>query len=131
VDQHNQPIDMKGLGLLTLLFFFEQKLMRQYKTGVKQLASFLKKLTENEYVLDEASYERLARTIIQTFRPTTGRKRSYSFYDWEERTESTIEYSILKANNFDVKTNTQYYTLAEDGLELFYLFHSRVGRGSR
>lgn len=120
VDQHNQPIDMKGLGLLTLLFFLEQKLMRQYKTGVKQLASFLKKLTENEYVLDEASYERLARTIIQTFRPTTGRKRSYSFYDWEERTESTIEYSILKANNFDVKTNTQYYTLDEDGLELLF-----------
>jgi hypothetical protein len=120
VDQHNQPIDMKGLGLLTLLFFFEQKLMRQYKTGVKQLASFLKKLTENEYVLDEASYERLARTIIQTFRPTTGRKRSYSFYDWEERTGSTIEYSILKANNFDVKTNTQYYTLDEDGLELLF-----------
>ncbi len=120
VDQHNQPIDMKGLGLLTLLFFFEQKLMRQYKTGVKQLASFLKKLAENEYVLDEAAYERLARTIIQTFRPTTGRKRSYSFYDWEERTESTIEYSILKANNFDVKTNTQYYTLDEDGLELLF-----------
>lgn len=120
IDQQNQPIDMKGLGLLTLLFFFEQKLIRQYKTGVKELAAFLKKLTENEYVLDEASYEKLARTIIQTFRPTTGRKRNYSFYDWEERAENIIEYSILKANDFDVKTNTQYYTLDEDGLELVF-----------
>jgi len=120
VDQRNQPIDMKGLGLVTLLFFFEQKLMRQYKTGVQQLASFLQKLTKDEYVLDEAAYAKLARTIIQTFRPTTGRKRSYSFYDWEERAEKTMEYSILKANDFNVSTNTQYYTLDEDGLELVF-----------
>ncbi|MGG6432729.1 replicative DNA helicase [Anoxybacillus sp. D401a] len=119
-DLNGQPIDMKGLGLLALLFFFEQKLMRQYKTGVKQLASFLKKLTENVYVLDDEMYEDLARTIIQTFRPTTGKKRSYSFYDWEKREESAIEYSLLKANDFDVKTNTQYYTLDEDGLELVF-----------
>ena len=119
-DLNGQPIDMKGLGLLALLFFFEQKLMRQYKTGVKQLASFLKKLTENVYVLDDEMYEDLARTITQTFRPTTGKKRSYSFYDWEKREESAIEYSLLKANDFDVKTNTQYYTLDEDGLELVF-----------
>lgn len=119
-DLNGQPIDMKGLGLLALLFFFEQKLMRQYKTGVKQLASFLKKLTENVYVLDDEMYEDLTRTIIQTFRPTTGKKRSYSFYDWEKREESAIEYSLLKANDFDVKTNTQYYTLDEDGLELVF-----------
>ena len=34
--------------------------------------------------------------------------------------QDTIEYSILKANNFDVETNTQYYTLDEDGLELVF-----------
>jgi sulfur relay (sulfurtransferase) DsrC/TusE family protein len=119
-DQVEKLIDMKGLGLLTLLFFFEQKLMRQYKTGAKHLAAFLSKLTETQYRLDDADYDRLARTIIQTFRPTTGRKRSYSFFNWEENQEDTIEYSILKANNFDIKTNSQYYTLDEDGLELVF-----------
>ncbi|KYD27883.1 hypothetical protein B4113_4100 [Geobacillus sp. B4113_201601] len=119
-DLGGQPIDMKGLGLLTLLFFFEQKLMRQYKTGVKQLAAFLKQLTENVYALDDEACEHLARTIIQTFRPTSGKKRSYPFYDWERREESAIEYSLLKAHGFDAKTNTQYYTLDEDGLELVF-----------
>ncbi|XJZ25703.1 replicative DNA helicase [Bacillota bacterium Lsc_1132] len=119
-DQAENMIDMKGLGLLSLLFFFEQKLMRQYKTGARQLAEFLKKLTESQYRLEEEDYERIARTIIQTFRPTTGRKRSYTFFNWEENQEDSIEYSILKANNFEIKTNTQYYTLDEDGLELVF-----------
>lgn len=119
-DQENKSIDMKGLGLLTLLFFFEQKLLRQYKTGVMHLADFLQKLTKELYRLEEPAYEKLARTLIQTFRPTTGKKRSYPFYNWEENCEGFIEYSILKANDFDVKTNTQYYTLDEDGLELLF-----------
>ncbi|GAC91443.1 hypothetical protein KN10_1879 [Anoxybacillus flavithermus NBRC 109594] len=119
-DRSGQPIDMKGLGLLTLLFFFEQKLMRQYKTGVKQLALFLKQLTEHVYVLDDELCEQLARTIVQTFRPTSGKKRSYPFYDWEQREESVVEYSLLKAHDFDTRTNTQYYTLDEDGLELLF-----------
>ncbi|MEQ6378309.1 replicative DNA helicase [Bacillaceae bacterium S4-13-56] len=113
-------LDMKGLGLLTLLFFFEQKMMRQYKTGARHLALFLQDLTKGQYRLDESDYERIARAIIQTFRPTTGRKRNYMFFNWEEGREESIEYSILKANNFDVKTNTQFYTLDEDGLELIF-----------
>ncbi|WP_209120964.1 replicative DNA helicase [Alkalihalobacillus sp. BA299] len=120
VDDANNPIDMKGLGLLTLLFFFEQKLMRQYKTGVKQLAQFLQEVTKSQYIIVDSGYEKIARTIIQTFRPTTGKKRSYSFYNWEQNHQDDIEYSILKANNFDVKTNTQFYTLDEDGLELIF-----------
>ena len=119
-DQQQTPIDMKGFGLLTLLFFFEQKLMRQYNTGVKQLATFLQNVSASQYKLDDATYEKIARTIIQTFRPTTGKKRSYPFFNWEENKNDYIEYSILKANNFDVKTNTQYYTLDEDGLELLF-----------
>lgn len=119
-DQAETFIDMKGLGLLTLLFFFEQKLMRHYKTGAKQLAIFLKELTETKYRFADSDYEKIARTIIQTFRPTTGRKRSYSFFNWESNQEETIEYSILKANNFDIQTNTQFYTLDEDGLELVF-----------
>ncbi|MFS0861126.1 replicative DNA helicase [Fredinandcohnia sp. 179-A 10B2 NHS] len=120
LDLENKTIDMKGLGLLTLLFFFEQKLMRQYKTGIRQLADFLRLLTKEQYHLEDDSYEKLARSIIQTFRPTTGRKRGYSFFNWEENKDEVIEYSILKANDFDLKTNTQYYTLDEDGLELVF-----------
>ncbi len=119
-DQQELMVDMKGLGLLSLLFFFEQKLIRNYKVGTKQLARFLQKLTENQYILDERDYERIARTIIQIFRPTTGRKRSYSYYNWDSGKEDIIDYSILKANNFDMETNTQYYTLDEDGLELVF-----------
>lgn len=119
-DHIGKMIDMKGLGLLTLLFFFEQKLIRHYKTGIKQLSVFLRKLTENQYRLEEADYEKLARTIIQTFRPTSGKKRSYLFFDWELNKENAVEYSLLKANNFDIETNTQYYTLDEDGLELVF-----------
>ncbi|WP_186577915.1 replicative DNA helicase [Aquibacillus kalidii] len=119
-DHNKMPIDMKGLGLLTLLFFFEQKLMRHYKTGIKELGFFLQQLTESQYRLEVGEYERIARTIIQTFRPTTGKKRSYSFYNWESASEEQIDYSILKANDFDMKTSTQFYTLDEDGLELVF-----------
>lgn len=119
-DGKDQWIDMKGLGILTLLFFFEQKLLRQYKTGSAELTRFLKEMTNTQYQLDDASYEKLARSIIQTFRPTTGKKRSYPFFNWETKLEETIEYSILKAKHFDVKSNTQFYTLDEDGLELLF-----------
>ncbi|UTW69410.1 hypothetical protein KHA80_21670 [Anaerobacillus sp. HL2] len=48
-------------------------------------------------------------------------KRSYPFFNWETKQEETIEYSILKKRSiFDVKSNTQFYTLDEDGLELLF-----------
>ena len=119
-DQQDTPIDMKGLGLLTLLFFFEQKIMRNHKVGTKDLAIFLQRLTERQYVLDGQACEDIAGTIIQTFRPSTGKKRSYAFHDWETFEEGELEYSLLKAKAFDSKTNTQYYTLDEDGLELVF-----------
>jgi hypothetical protein len=119
-DQEGTNVDMKGLGLLSLLFFFEQKLMRQYKVGVMQLTTFLKANCSSQYKWDDEKWTTLARTIIQTFRPATGRKRSYSFFDWETKKDDVIEYSILKANSFDLKTNTQYFTLDEDGLELLF-----------
>ena len=119
-DLNKQPIDMKGLGLLTLLFFFEQKLMRQYKTGAKELAQFLSQVVQGTYQLDGTDYERLARSLIDTFRPGTGRKREYRFYNWDKQQHEVIDYSILKANNFDHATNVQFYTLDEDGLELIF-----------
>ncbi|WP_100402898.1 replicative DNA helicase [Bacillus sp. FJAT-42315] len=119
-DLEGTNIDMKGLGLLSLLFFFENMIMRQSKTGVKQLAIFLQKTTAKTYLVPEEKYIEVARTILETFRPTHGKKRSYSYFDWEHQEEQRIEYSILKANSFDVKTNTQYYALDEDGLELLF-----------
>ncbi len=119
-DQLDQPVDMKGLGLLALLFFFEQKIMRNHKVGTKDLAKFLQALIEKQYSLDAMAYEDIASSIILTFRPTTGKKRSYSFHNWETNKEDELEYSLLKANSFDSKTNTQYYTLDEDGLELVF-----------
>ncbi|WP_079504797.1 replicative DNA helicase [Mesobacillus jeotgali] len=119
-DQLDQPIDMKGLGLLSLLFFFEQKIMRKMKTGTKDLAKFLQRISARQYTLDIQTCEEIATAIIMTFRPATGKKRSYSFFNWEEFKEDELEYSLLKANNFDSITNTQYYTLDEDGLELVF-----------
>lgn len=119
-DLNGTNIDMKGLGMLTLLFFFEQKLIRNTKTSVRELASFLKEATRQVYHLRDEDYEQLARTLIQTFRPPHGKKRSYSYFDWELKEEQAIEYSILKANSFDAEANIQYYTLDEDGLELIF-----------
>ncbi|MFE8700892.1 replicative DNA helicase [Cytobacillus sp. FJAT-54145] len=119
-DQLDQPVDMKGLGLLALLFFFEQKIMRNQRVGTKDLATFIQRLTENQYAMDVRSCEEIASAIILTFRPTTGKKRSYVYHNWESNQEEELEYSLLKANSFDSKTNTQFYTLDEDGLELVF-----------
>ena len=53
-DRKNQPIDMRGLGLLTLLYFFEQKIMRNVKVGTKQLAEFLYEATNKHFDQDPA-----------------------------------------------------------------------------
>lgn len=119
-DLNKKEIDLKGLGLLTLLYFFEQKLIRNNRAGVKELATFLRDVTEEQISLDEKGFENVARLIIQTFRPASGKKRETSFFNWETKQQETIYFSILKANSFDVRTNSQYYTLDEDGLELIF-----------
>jgi ACT domain-containing protein len=119
-DKDGKPIDFSGLGLLTLLFFFEQKMMRNHRAGVKELAFFLKQAAHKEIHADQEMFEEFARTIIQTFRPASGKKREFRFFNWETRQEEIVSYSILKAHNFDVQTNTQFYTLDEDGLELVF-----------
>ncbi|WP_040713523.1 hypothetical protein [Paenibacillus curdlanolyticus] len=120
MDLDGQPIAMMELGLLTLLFFFEQKLMRYAKVGVKDLASFLNHLTAEKYRVELVEWEELSRTIIQVFRPASGKKREFAFFNWENLEQQTVYTSILKANAFDSKTNTQYYALDEDGLELVF-----------
>ncbi|MDP4142993.1 MAG: replicative DNA helicase [Bacillota bacterium] len=119
-DNSNKPIDYFSLGLLTLLFFFENMLMRNKKTGVRELALFLQELNQGEIDLDEEGFEKAARTIIEVFRPPTGKRNARSFYNWETRREEVVQYSILKADKADLATNIQYYTLDEQGLELIF-----------
>ncbi|MHA7963978.1 replicative DNA helicase [Paenibacillus sp. CAU 1782] len=119
-DDNGQPIDMMELGLLALLFFFEQKLMRNTKAGVKDLTHYLHRVIDGKLHVGLPQSEQLARDIIQVFRPSSGKKREFAFYNWETDERQTIYTSILRANAFDAKHNTQFYALDEDGLELVF-----------
>lgn len=119
-DQNGKEVDMKSLGLFTLLFFFEMKLMREKKSGVTELIQFLHKFTHGTYELDDKQMDEIARIIIASFRPGTGKKRTHSFFNWETHQEDQLDFSYIKATEFDVKTNRQYYTLDDDGLELVF-----------
>lgn len=120
VDNSQRPIDYFTLGLLSLLFFFESMLQRNNQAGVKELAGFFHRINQGEMDLDAAGFEKLARDIIEAFRPPSGKKNSRSFYNWASRREETVFYSILKADKFDMRNNTQYYSLDEQGLELVF-----------
>lgn len=119
-DNSNNPIDYFGLGLLTLLFFFEKMLIRDKKAGAEELAKFLSGLTFGKYDFTSEDYIKLAREIINVFRPVGGKRNNRKFFNWETKQYEIIQYSILKASQFDAKTNSQYYELAEQGLELIF-----------
>jgi hypothetical protein len=119
-DKSGRPIDYYSLGLLTLLFFFENMLVRNRKTGVRELARFLQSINQGELDLDDSGFEKLARDIIEVFRPPSGKRNSRTFYNWDTRSWDTVYYTILKTDRFDTRTNTQYYSLDEDGLELVF-----------
>ena len=118
-DQAGAPIDYYGLGMLTLLFFFEHMLMRK-KAGVRELARYLADLTGAEISLDAKGYEGLARSIIETFRPPGGKRFAQLFYNWETRQTEESLYSYLKAAKHDLETYSQDYVLDEHGLELVF-----------
>ncbi|MGG0717969.1 replicative DNA helicase [Robertmurraya massiliosenegalensis] len=119
-DEDNKPIDYFGYGLLTLLFFFENMLIRNKKTSIHDLAQYLYELNRGEQSLSLEGYEKVARTIVETFRPPSGKRNEKSFYNWETREYENVHYSILKADRADVNMNTQYYKLDEQGLELVF-----------
>lgn len=123
--RHFKTVDGKDvsgmeLGLMTLLFFFEQMLDGKKKAGIRNLSLFLKQAVRGRLFSDDAAYEQLARDIVAVFRPPTGRRNEESFYDWEQDTEGTAQYSYLKADKADVSANEQYYVLDEQGLELIF-----------
>ncbi|MDF2548259.1 MAG: replicative helicase [Anaerosolibacter sp.] len=119
-DRRDRPIDFFGLGLVALLFFFENMLMRNKRIGTKELKQFLYILNQGEMDLSEDDFEKIAREIIQAFRPPSGKRNFRIFYNWETRQEEIVQCSILKASEFDPTTNTQYYVLDEQGLELVF-----------
>jgi len=119
-DRQGERIDMRGLGMLTLLFFFERRLSRAYQTSRHDLTEFLLRVTRETYDIPPEEMEKITHILMGTFRPEHGRRRSFSFYNWETGEEDEITYSILKDNGFDAKTSTQFYTLDEDGLELLF-----------
>ena len=119
-DNSENTIDYFSLGFITLLFFFENMIIRNKEAGVNELAEFFYEMNNGKIDLDIKGFRKVARNIIDVFRPPSGERNSKTFYNWESGQEETIYYSILKANKSDIKSNTQYYTLDEDGLELVF-----------
>ncbi len=108
------------LGLLMLLYFFEQMLSGRRQAGIRGLAEFLRRQTHGELFAQASEYEQLARELVAAFRPTSGRRTQAEFYDWEHRQTATVQYSYLRAGKADVAANEQYYVLDEQGLELIF-----------
>jgi len=119
-DCHEKPIDFFGLGLLSLLFFFESRLLRIKKRGVHELGSFIKETTQDMLFTQDSDYDALAKMIIEVFRPSEGKRNERKFYNYETMHWEKIDYSILKTDDWDSMKNLQYYTLDEQGLELVF-----------
>lgn len=119
-DNDGKKIDYFGFGLLALLFFFENMLMRCNKVSIMDLSAFYSEKAGGQYNLTYEQYLKIAETIISTFRPTSGVRPDFTFFDWEHGCKETATYSILKRSAADLNINTQYYTLDEDGLALIF-----------
>ncbi|MDF2925151.1 MAG: replicative helicase [Paenibacillaceae bacterium] len=119
-DKNGKQVAMMELGLLTLLFFFEKKLLRSRRTSVKELGGFLAAVLSEAYALDGEDVEEIARKVIQVFRPASGRKREFFYTDPASGLQEVIYTSILRTDSYDAAANTQYYALDEDGLELVF-----------
>ena len=114
-------VSCMGVGLLTLLFFFEHMISHhRKKSGVKELANFLREMCGEHLELDTAGFEKLARDIVQVYRPATGQRSEKTFFNWHTQEADRVQYSILKAYKADIAANEQYYTLDEQGLELIF-----------
>ncbi|MDF1616236.1 replicative DNA helicase [Petrocella sp. FN5] len=119
-DDQGRPIDFFGVGLLGLLFFFENMLMRNQKTGIRELAAFLKKMMGKNIAMDDDGYVRLSKQLVEVMRPASGKRRIRFFYNYETGEPDQVEYALLKAEHWDADNNIQYYALAEEGLELIF-----------
>jgi hypothetical protein len=119
-DDNDKPIDFFGIGLLSLMFFFENMLTRNTKTGVNELAVFLKEILEDKITLSNDGYRDIAKSVIEVMRPPSGKRNRKEFFNYETGEPDFVEYSILKADSWDRQNNLQYYVLDEQGLELIF-----------
>lgn len=120
LDDENNEIDMRMIGLFTLLYFFEMKLLRETKIGIEEAAQHLRKMLQERYVISDERVMNLLIQVKDTFRPAKGMYKSYSFYNWETNRNEEIAFSFIKTDFFDAKENRQYYQLDDDGLELIF-----------
>lgn len=119
-DLNNKKINMYDAGLLSLLFFFENKLIRKRDVGKKELMDFLQEIFIDLYSLDEKLLLKITDGVILSFRPASGKRISYEFFNYESEENDVVYYSILKAGKSNIESNKQYYELDEDGLELIF-----------
>ncbi|GMQ58970.1 hypothetical protein AN1V17_33670 [Vallitalea sediminicola] len=119
-DKNGISIDFFGLGLLTLMFFFENMLIRNKKTGITELANYLQEVSLDRIKLDQGGFIEISKSIIDVFRPSSGKRNRREFYNYETGTRDYVDYSILKADSWDSTRNIQYYVLDEKGLELIF-----------
>ncbi|HAE92206.1 MAG TPA: replicative DNA helicase, partial [Tissierella sp.] len=95
-------------------------IIRNKEVGVNELAEFFYEINNYKIDLEIEGFRKIARNIIDVFRPPSGERNSKTFYNWENGQEETIYYSILKASKSNIKSNIQYYVLDEGGLELVF-----------
>lgn len=119
-DENGKTLDYEGIGLLCLLYFFEQKLIRNPRAGVKEFAVFLKNKASSVYSFTPDKWELISRTVINEFRPPSGKKFTVPYFNWDSLEDESLTFSFFKASSFDIATNTQYYMLDDSGLELVF-----------
>lgn len=119
-DTNGIAIDMRMIGLFVLLYFFEMKLMRETKVGIREAASYIEQLLKETYILSTDEVIDLLEEVKEVFRPAKGEYKTYSFYNIESKKTETITFSYFKTSYFDVKNSRQYYELDDDGLELIF-----------
>lgn len=126
-DLSDKKMDMYGIGLMVLLFFYECKLIRKREVGLEEVTEFLQKSIGDQYEVDGKLCESIGLEIIRTYRPASGKRLSKAFFNWETKKEDVVYLSILKAGKSDISSNKQYYELDEDGLDLIFMtkeYHS-------
>lgn len=119
-DGMGNDIDFYGMMLLTLLFFFECMLTRTKASGIKELAIYIKDVSEKNYVLTDADYVDIAKQMVTLLRPAAGKRNRKDFLNFETGKMDFVEISYLKVSDWDKEKNQQYYTLDEQGLELVF-----------
>lgn len=119
-DLEDKAIDYFGLGILTLLFFFENMLVRKRSQGIRQLSLFLEQNCHHEIAETSEGFYKIALTIMEVFRPTSGKRNSKIFYNWETNNQDEVFYSLFKTEGWNKETKEQFYTLDTAGLDLIF-----------